>query len=85
MKPEKLLKLFRLKTGITQLELARRAPCSLNTVALVERGGPLSNEMAARFARVLGVTVDDLTGRATGEATQRNSLSTDQRRGGGRS
>jgi hypothetical protein len=36
----------------------------LNTVALAERSGRVSTEMAERFARVLGVPVDALTGAA---------------------
>ncbi len=64
MKPKPIpLKFCRITKHMTQLELATRAPCSLNTVALVERGGPLSADMAEKFARVLGITVDQLTDR----------------------
>ena len=55
-----LLKSHRIKKGLTQLALATRAQCSLNTVALVERGGPLSPEMAKRFAQVLDVQPEAL-------------------------
>ena len=49
------LRELRLKRGLSQLTLAARARCSLNTVSLAERGGFLSREMAERFAIVLEV------------------------------
>lgn len=51
------LKKERRRRGLTQLQLAVRAGCSLNTVALVERGGPLSAAMAQRLANALEVPV----------------------------
>jgi transcriptional regulator with XRE-family HTH domain len=46
--------------GISQLELAVRAETSLVTVSMAERSGRVSPDMAARFARALGVSVDQL-------------------------
>jgi transcriptional regulator with XRE-family HTH domain len=54
------LRRLRLRARLSQVGLAARARCSLNTVSLAERGGFLSREMAARFAQVLGCDVADL-------------------------
>ncbi len=45
----------RLRKGLSQVALASLARCSINTVSLAERGGFLSDQMAKRFANVLGI------------------------------
>lgn len=47
------LKAERIKKGLTQLQLAMRAGCSQNTIAIAERGGRLSGPMAERLSAVL--------------------------------
>lgn len=59
--PPTPLRHFRVRAGLTQLALAIRAGCSANSISLVERGAPLSAEMAERLAPVLGCTPGDLT------------------------
>jgi transcriptional regulator with XRE-family HTH domain len=55
MKTPTPLRRERVRKGLTQLDLAVKADCSLNTVALAERSGRVSEEMATRFSRALGV------------------------------
>ena len=50
----------RTRCGLTQLELAVRAGCSLNSVSLAERGGRLSAQLAERFASALKVPIKAL-------------------------
>jgi transcriptional regulator with XRE-family HTH domain len=58
------LKMFRLKAGLTQGELARDAKTSRNIIANLEIGARHSMliDNAARIARALGVTLDQLYG-----------------------
>lgn len=59
--PPTPLRHFRVRAGLTQLVLAIRAGCSAGSISLIERGAPLSAEMAERLAPVLGCTPSDLT------------------------
>lgn len=54
------LRIERKRRGLSQVALAAHARCSINTVSLAERGGFLTRAMAERFARVLGVEVQNL-------------------------
>lgn len=71
--PQTPLRRERLRAGLSQVSLAVRAGCSLSTVSLVERGGFLSPDMAARLARALAVPADDLA--AVAAALPRTSQS----------
>lgn len=66
-KPPSPLRRERLRRRLTQLDLAVRADCSLNTVALAERSGRVSVVMAERFAKVLGIPPEVLAARRTQE------------------
>ncbi|MGW5736798.1 MULTISPECIES: helix-turn-helix domain-containing protein [Streptomyces] len=49
--------------GLTQLQLARRIPCSKSLIAQVERGHkPATPSLTAGAARALGVRLEQLTG-----------------------
>ncbi len=55
------LKLTRMQRGITQWELARRAGMPESKLSRVENGRiPLTPELAARLARELGVSPDEI-------------------------
>jgi DNA-binding XRE family transcriptional regulator len=58
------LKMFRLKADLTQEELAREANVGRNIIANLEIGARQSMliDNAARIARALGVTLDQLYG-----------------------
>ena len=58
--PTNPLRRERLRRGLSQVALAARAGCSVNTVSLAERGGFLTEHMAQRFAAVLSVSPDVL-------------------------
>jgi transcriptional regulator with XRE-family HTH domain len=59
--PDTPLRRARKRAGLTQLQLSVAAGRGcLTTVSLAERGGKLSDEMAERFAAVLGCRPDDL-------------------------
>jgi transcriptional regulator with XRE-family HTH domain len=52
----------RLRAGLRVVDLAQRAGCSHATVSNAERGArAVSPRMAARFAELLGVSVEQLT------------------------
>lgn len=51
----------RLRLGMTQLELAVRAHCSLSTVSLAERAGYVSRKTARRIADVLKAPLQGVT------------------------
>jgi len=50
----------RVRVGLSQVALAAKAGCSIGTVSLAERGGFLTQEMARRFAAVLGCDPGEL-------------------------
>jgi len=62
------LRRLRVRAGLTQLALAIRAGCSANSISLIERGAPLSAEMAERLARALHCNPSDLTDVRAGNA-----------------
>ncbi|SRR5216684_756601 len=51
----------RLRQGLTQLELAVVAGCSMNSISIAERGGKISSQMAERLAGALGVPVETIS------------------------
>lgn len=58
--PGSPLRRERLRRGWSQVALAARAGCSLNTISLAERGGFLSNAMAEKVAGALGLHPEDI-------------------------
>lgn len=58
--PTAPLRRLRQQRGLAQRKLADLADCSISTVWLAERGGFLSERMAARFAKALGCTPRDI-------------------------
>lgn len=58
--PESALRRERRRRGWSQVELARRAGCCLNTVSLAERIGHVSPAMAQRLGRALGIEPREL-------------------------
>lgn len=57
---KKPLRAARDRAGLTQLQLAVKAGCSIQTISLGERTGFLSAGSAARLAAALGVPVEEL-------------------------
>jgi transcriptional regulator with XRE-family HTH domain len=55
-----LIRAARLERGLSQLQLAARAGLSLATTGVAERHGLLSEPVAVRLARVLGVPASAL-------------------------
>lgn len=60
MIPGSSLRRERLRRGWSQVALAARAGCSLNTISLAERGGFLSSAMAEKVAHALGLSPADI-------------------------
>jgi transcriptional regulator with XRE-family HTH domain len=54
------LRAAREKARLTQLQLAARAGCSIQTISIAERTGHLTEPSAAKIAAVLGVQPEDL-------------------------
>jgi transcriptional regulator with XRE-family HTH domain len=60
----------RLRRGLTQLTLAIRANCSLNSVSIAERGGKISEAMAQRLAAALHVPVEAICPRGDEQSSR---------------
>jgi transcriptional regulator with XRE-family HTH domain len=54
------LRRARQRLGLSQVDLAVAAGCSLNTVSLAERSGYFTERMAAKFAAALQCKPEDL-------------------------
>lgn len=54
------LRAARERARLTQLQLAARAGCSIQTISLAERSGYLTPAAAAKLAAALGVEVSEL-------------------------
>lgn len=61
------LRAARLANGISQLQLAIRADCSLNTVSVIERGGRMSDTMAKKLEAALRLPTNTLNVKRTGQ------------------
>ncbi len=62
------LRSWRLRRGLTQAQLARRAQVARTTIIAAERDKPVWRAHAARIARALDVKVSELTSAAPSEA-----------------
>jgi transcriptional regulator with XRE-family HTH domain len=54
------LRVARRRANLTQLELASRARCCIQTISLAERTGHLTLPSAEKLARALGVNPSEL-------------------------
>lgn len=58
--PGPALRELRERCGLTQVELAVRAGCSLNTVGAAERHGVVSRQTAAKLGKALSCSARDV-------------------------
>lgn len=58
--PKTPLRTARSRARLTQLQLAAKVGCSIQTISLAERTGYLTAGAAARIAAVLGIDANEL-------------------------